>query len=125
MVQEMSMDAGQIHEEAEKFEHVLTDEMLDELEANLGYPKLDPHGAPIPQNDYQPEKSLSSLAVDSRGEVAENQLNNYLVTRLWQLGIGHDESFTVKQKTENFIEIEIDNQLVKVPMTLAEKVNVE
>ncbi len=125
MVQEMSMDAGQIHEEAEKFEHVLSDEVLDELEANLGYPKLDPHGAPIPQNDYQPEKSLSSLAINTVGEVAENQLNNYLVTRLWQLGIGHDESFTVKYKTEDFIEIEIDNQLVKVPMTLADKVNVE
>ncbi len=125
MVQEMSMDAGQIHEEAEKFEHVLTDEMLDELEANLGYPKLDPHGAPIPQNDYRPEKPLSSLAINTVGEVAENQLNDYLVTRLWQLGIGHDESFTVKHKTEDFIEIEIDNQLVKVPISLAEKVNIE
>ncbi len=125
MVQEMSMDATQIHEEAEKFEHVLTDEMLDELEANLSYPKLDPHGAPIPQNDYQPEKSLGSLPINSTGEVAENQLNNYLVTRLWQLGIGHDESFTVKNKTADFIEIYIDNQLVKVPMTLADKVNVD
>jgi len=125
LVQEMSMDAGQIHDEAEKFEHVLTDELMDEIEANLSYPKLDPHGAPIPQNDYQPEKSLSSLALNTIGEVAENQLNNYLVTRLWQLGIGHDESFKVMSKTEDFMEIAIDNQLVKVPMTLAAKVNIE
>ena len=125
MVQEMSMDATQIHEEAEKFEHVLTDELLDELEAKLGYPKLDPHGAPIPQSSYQPEKSMSSLEVGTVGEVAKNQLNDHLKTRLWQLGIGHDESFKIKRKTSDFIEIEIDNQLLNVPITLAEKVNVE
>ncbi len=125
LVQEMSMDAGQIHEEAEIYEHVLTDELLDEIEANLSYPKLDPHGAPIPQNDYQPDKSLSSLSIDTVAEVAENQLNSYLVTRLWQLGIGHDESFKVMSKTEDFIEIKIDDELVKVPVTLADKINVE
>lgn len=125
LVEEMSMDAGQIHEEAEKYEHVLTDELLDEIEANLGYPKLDPHGAPIPQNEYQPNKPLSSLPINSSAEIAEHQLNDHLITRLWQLGLMHDEPLTILNKTDNFIEIKIDNELVKVPKTLADKINVE
>ncbi len=48
LVNEMGLSAEQIHEDAEKFEHLLTDDMLDEVDAKLGFPKEDPHGSPIP-----------------------------------------------------------------------------
>jgi len=48
LVNQIGLTAEQIHEDAEKYEHLLTDEMLDEMEQTLGYPKLDPHGSPIP-----------------------------------------------------------------------------
>ena len=48
LVNEMGLSAEQIHEDAEKYEHLLTDDMLDEVDAKLGYPKEDPHGSPIP-----------------------------------------------------------------------------
>ncbi len=124
MVEEMSMDAGQIHEEAERYEHVLTDDILDELEARLGYPQLDPHGAPIPQNEYQPDNSLSSLPINSTAEIAQQQLNEHLITRLWQLGLGPEEVFVITQSEDNFIEIKMGRELVKVPRTLANKINV-
>ena len=44
----MGLSAEQIHEDAEKYEHLLTDDMLDEVDAKLGFPKEDPHGSPIP-----------------------------------------------------------------------------
>ncbi len=124
LVEEMSMDAGQIHEEAEKYEHVLTDDILDELEAKLGYPKLDPHGAPIPQNEYQPEKPLSMLPLNATAEIAQQQLNEHLITRLWQLGLGPEEVFIITEIEDNYIEIKMGRELVKVPRTLANKVNV-
>jgi Mn-dependent DtxR family transcriptional regulator len=48
LVTEMGLSAEQIHEDAEKYEHLLTDDMLDEVDAKLGFPKEDPHGSPIP-----------------------------------------------------------------------------
>jgi DtxR family Mn-dependent transcriptional regulator len=36
---------------AQKREHSLTDAQLDELDAALGYPTLDPHGDPIPTRE--------------------------------------------------------------------------
>lgn len=51
LVNQMGLSAEQIHEDAEKYEHLLTDEILDELDKKLGYPKLDPHGSPIPTKE--------------------------------------------------------------------------
>ncbi len=38
----------QVHEEAEKLEHVISEDLEDRMAAVLGDPKFDPHGAPIP-----------------------------------------------------------------------------
>ncbi|MBC6992891.1 iron chelate uptake ABC transporter family permease subunit [Neolewinella lacunae] len=46
--QEVGLTPDQIHEEAERLEHLLTEEMLDRVDAELGYPETDPHGSVIP-----------------------------------------------------------------------------
>jgi DtxR family Mn-dependent transcriptional regulator len=40
-----------VHEEAEKLEHVISEELEDRICAALGHPAFDPHGAPIPGRD--------------------------------------------------------------------------
>ncbi|MEJ2555802.1 MAG: metal-dependent transcriptional regulator [Anaerolineae bacterium] len=40
-----------VHEEANKIEHVLSEDVEDRMDALLGYPTTDPHGAPIPARD--------------------------------------------------------------------------
>lgn len=46
--QEVGLTPDQIHAEAERLEHLLTDEMLDRVDEELGYPEMDPHGSVIP-----------------------------------------------------------------------------
>ena len=41
----------QVHEEAEKWEHVLSEDLEDRMDAALGHPTRDPHGSPIPSRD--------------------------------------------------------------------------
>ncbi|HEY5595983.1 MAG TPA: metal-dependent transcriptional regulator, partial [Candidatus Bipolaricaulota bacterium] len=41
----------QVHEEAEKWEHVLSEELEERIDQALGHPTTDPHGAPIPSRD--------------------------------------------------------------------------
>ncbi|HEX9676269.1 MAG TPA: metal-dependent transcriptional regulator [Anaerolineales bacterium] len=41
----------QVHAEADKWEHVLSEDMEDRIDALLGHPTTDPHGAPIPARD--------------------------------------------------------------------------
>jgi DtxR family transcriptional regulator, Mn-dependent transcriptional regulator len=42
-----------IHAAAERGEHALTPDQVDDLDASLGHPRLDPHGGPIPSRDGQ------------------------------------------------------------------------
>lgn len=37
-----------VHDEAERLEHVISEEFEDRIDAMLGYPETDPHGDPIP-----------------------------------------------------------------------------
>ncbi len=41
----------EVHEVAEQLEHVSSLKLIEKLDAYLGYPKLDPHGDPIPDHN--------------------------------------------------------------------------
>ena len=49
LVDRLGLTEDQIHAEAERYEHLLDDELLNEIDAELGYPETDPHGSPIPK----------------------------------------------------------------------------
>lgn len=51
LVDEARMPLNQIHDVAQKREHSLTEAQLNDLEAALGHPTLDPHGDPIPSRE--------------------------------------------------------------------------
>lgn len=40
-----------VHDEAERLEHAASDDLIERMSAALGYPTVDPHGAPIPTAD--------------------------------------------------------------------------
>lgn len=46
--QVLQMDGGILHDEAEKLEHVVSDQLMHRIDAYLGFPEKDPHGSPIP-----------------------------------------------------------------------------
>ena len=48
LVEHLGFDWDQVHDLAEELEHVDSKELANRLDAFLGFPKLDPHGDPIP-----------------------------------------------------------------------------
>ena len=50
----------EVHEEAERLEHAVSDEFTERLAKFLGYPEHDPHGDPIPtaEGALEPDKSF-------------------------------------------------------------------
>jgi len=48
LVNVLKMDWAAVHTEAEQLEHAISEDVLDRLDALLGYPATDPHGDPIP-----------------------------------------------------------------------------
>jgi DtxR family Mn-dependent transcriptional regulator len=67
LVEVLGYTWDRVHEEAERLEHAVTDDLIDRMAAVLGEPESDPHGAPIPgagkQFVEQKYPTLSELEV--------------------------------------------------------------
>ncbi len=59
---ELSWD--EVHEEAEHMEHAVSDLLVDRIERYLDFPKVDPHGDPIPTADGAVAAIVGRLLMD-------------------------------------------------------------
>lgn len=48
LVDTLGVPWDEVHDEAHKLEHAISDKLVDRMEAFLGYPATCPHGSPIP-----------------------------------------------------------------------------
>src|SRR4051812_9485258 len=63
LVEVLGLDWSEVDEEAEELEHAISDKVLGKIDALLKFPKVDPHGDPIPTSAGKvPNRSLASLA---------------------------------------------------------------
>jgi DtxR family Mn-dependent transcriptional regulator len=53
LAEAMGYTWDKVHDEAEKLEHVISEEFEEKIDEFLGRPTVDPHGAPIPTKDGQ------------------------------------------------------------------------
>jgi DtxR family Mn-dependent transcriptional regulator len=91
-----------LHEEAEKWEHVLSEDLEARMDEALGHPAFDPHGAPIPtpaleldEPDWPP---LARLAEGQRAVVAEvSDHDPALLRYVGGLGLYPGTSFEVTE----------------------------
>ncbi len=51
LVQVLGMDWAEVHEDAERLEHAVSDRVLAAIDRHLDHPAKDPHGDPIPDAD--------------------------------------------------------------------------
>lgn len=50
LARSLGLEWDEVHEHAEQMEHVVSDRLLERMDALLGYPRFDPHGDPIPDS---------------------------------------------------------------------------
>src|SRR5437773_6826622 len=63
LTQQLGYDWGDVHDEAERLEHAVSDELIERMAGALGDPRYDPHGEPIPTAAGEIEETdLTSLA---------------------------------------------------------------
>ncbi len=100
--QALGVPWDEVHAEAEKWEHVLSEEMEARMDAALGHPTTDPHGAPIPSPDLVLEEPdhppLARLTDGQRGAVAEVSDDDAdLLRYVGRLGLYPGTAFEVVQ----------------------------
>ena len=53
LAETLGLDVEDVHDEADRLEHVISEELEDRIDRALGFPTHDPHGDPIPNADLE------------------------------------------------------------------------
>lgn len=65
LTKELGYDWSEVHEEADRLEHHVSETFIDRLATHLNDPRADPHGDPIPSADLDPvEEPVGSALTD-------------------------------------------------------------
>ena len=90
LVRTLDYEWDEVHEEADRLEHAVSDSLIDRIDRVLGYPSRDPHGDPIPSADgrvHRPDAVvLSEIPVGSTVRIerisdADNAMLQYFASR--------------------------------------------
>ncbi|MDX1564915.1 MAG: metal-dependent transcriptional regulator [Phycisphaeraceae bacterium] len=73
LVRTLGLGWEQVHRDAERIEHAVSEQLIETIDRYLGRPDTDPHGAPIPNasGQFEPQhfQNLNGLEPGSRGRV--------------------------------------------------------
>ena len=120
-----------IHDIAEELEHVSSEELIDNLDKFLKYPKIDPHGDPIPNKlgemNFVDKISISDLNVNENGIVSriinEDEEFFNLLKKL-KIEIGTEVKIIDKIEYDESIEILINKKTVIISKDIANNIKI-
>jgi len=103
LVEVLKFTWDEIDEEAEKFEHIMSDKMEDKIDEALGHPVIDPHGDPIPTKNGAVKKVASIILSDApEGSTVRvlrvSDTHSDCLQFISSVGISLNKKITVKQR---------------------------
>ena len=131
LMEALGLSWDQVHAEAEKLEHHLSDELEARIDQALGFPTRDPHGDPIPSPELRLARDeltcLSDLAEGSMTVVrrvpdSDPELLRYLAT----LGLVPAEEVTVVEQApfDGPVTVEVRGSRHAIGRSLAAQIEV-
>lgn len=91
-----------VHDEAERLEHVVSEDLEARIDSYLGYPRYDPHGDPIPSHEgvmEEPEYcKLSELEVGEQGIVSQVVDSKKLLQYMKKMDLALQSRVLIKEK---------------------------
>lgn len=121
----------EVHAEAERLEHVISEEFEDRIDAMLGHPTVDPHGDPIPPKTGRPPaarlRPLWEVGPGERVTVRRvEDRDGALLRRLAELDLVPGAGLSVVARDERHgLHVERGLATVRVARELAERVFVD
>jgi DtxR family transcriptional regulator, Mn-dependent transcriptional regulator len=107
----------EVHEEADRLEHVISEELEERISQALGDPAYDPHGDPIPTRDFHmPGRStarMSELKPGDRASVSRiNDADPNLLRYLASIGLMPNSQVAILASSplDGNLQIQIDDR---------------
>lgn len=71
LVRQLGYTWEEVHDEADRLEHAVSDTLIERMDALLGRPRVDPHGDPIPRRGSSPTILATLLSGCPEGEIVQ------------------------------------------------------
>lgn len=117
LVQKLEFAWDEVHEVAEQLEHIQSKRLIEKLDEFLGFPKVDPHGDPIPDSNGKYKAALQvavgTLKIGTESLiVAVRDSDSQLLKYLDKIGAYPGKKIKVMDREEydGSMEVAINNQ---------------
>lgn len=132
LTEKMGFGWEQVHDIAEQIEHIKSDLFFDRIDKLLNFPKVDPHGSPIPDKNgniiHQNYKKLSECDIETTvtfRALIESSKDFLEYLNLKELSLGTKIKVLHKETFDNNITISYLNRVEIISNIVAEKLLVE
>lgn len=132
LVEKLNFAWDEVHEVAEQLEHIKSEALIEKLDAHLGFPRVDPHGDPIPSKDGEfkkvIKKLLSEVAMGVEGIcVGVKDSSAPFLKFLDRNNIAIQDTIKVKEKEEfdGSLYIEVNGKTVHISNQIASNLYLE
>ncbi len=134
LVKVLDFDWSEVHDEAERLEHAISEKLLQRIDDYMGHPLVDPHGDPIPSADGEViEQRLISLATCHPNQkvkivrIVEQDRDFLLMAHRHHLVPGNQFTILVKDALAEAITIQSQNpdETITLGIGAAAKIMVE
>ena len=122
----------EIDDEAERFEHIMSDKMEEKIDHVLGHPLIDPHGDPIPTKDGEIHCTMSYPLIESQAGTRVRVLrvsdsNSEMLQYVASIGISLNKEIGIKQKMnfDQSLLVVINGKEINISSTSASNIFVE
>jgi DtxR family Mn-dependent transcriptional regulator len=117
LVNNLGFKWDEVHEIAEQLEHVISDELIENLDKHLGFPKADPHGDLIPDAKGRFIKNSSKPLLDcSKGDkvkftgVAEHSISFLQYLTKSNISLGDEIMVEAIEEFDNSYQVKINKK---------------
>ena len=125
LVEALGYKWDQVHDEAERLEHVISERFEERIAEAMGHPTHDPHGDPIPASDLslpvgEASVPLQDLPVGFRGTLARVGVQDPdNLNLLRRLGLSPGSTVEVVSGDERGVRVRVGDERFLLPTYLA------
>ena len=132
LVEKLHFNWDEVHEVAEQLEHIKSEKLVEELDSFLEYPKVDPHGDPIPDKHGNIQKLDKVLLASCKAEESgvfvgvENSSSEFLqyLDKL-KLSLGDIIDIIEKEAFDNSMQIRVNQEQINISALTANNIYIK
>lgn len=123
----LGVTLDRLHDEADRLEHVISEDLEDRIAIALGQPDLDPHGDPIPTRDgavvAAESRELAGATPGQRGIIVRvSDRDDKIVRDLASSGLLPGVAIEVVSRAPNHVDVRVEGRPQRISAALAEAI---